>query len=131
MALSIAVAVLIIGGAVFFSGRNDSDSTVFGNGGNVNNVSIVDGKQIIDISAKGGYRPRKTIAKANMPTIIRMNTQGTFDCSAALSIPSLNFRKVLSPTGMTEIEIPPRQAGSELKGICAMGMYSFTVDFSE
>lgn len=95
---------------------------------NANNVSIVDGKQIIEINAKGGYQPRKNIAKAGIPTIIRFNTKGTFDCSSAVRIPSMNISKSLPQTGSTDIDIGTGTIGT-LKGSCGMGMYPFEVEF--
>ena len=96
----------------------------------INNVSIVDGKQIIDITAKGKYNPRVTQAKADMPTTIKVGTNGTYDCTAALTIPSLNYSTNLPASGTTEIEVPPQKAGTSLKGICSMGMYSFAINFN-
>ncbi len=93
------------------------------------NVTIVDGTQIIEITAKGGYFPRSTVAKADMPTILRVKTEGTFDCSSSISIPDLNYRANLEPSGVTKIEIPPQKSGTSFDGFCAMGMYNFEVDF--
>lgn len=123
--ISIIVAVLFIGGALLLGGGASGGSTV----ASIDNVSIVDGKQIIEITAKGGYQPRTTIAKAGVPTALKINTKGTFDCSAAISIPSLGYRKNLPPSAETLIDIPVQEAGTTLKGICAMGMYSFNVQF--
>lgn len=95
-----------------------------------NNVSIVDGKQIITINAKGSYSPKMTTARADMPTVIKMNTQGTFDCTAALTIPSLGYRNNLPPSGETLIDVPPQKAGATIRGGCAMGMYNFKVQFN-
>lgn len=95
-----------------------------------NNVSVVDGKQIITVNAKGSYSPKVTTAKANMPTVIKMNTQGTFDCTSALSIPGLGYRSNLPPSGETLIDVPPQKAGATIRGVCAMGMYSFSINFN-
>jgi len=94
----------------------------------VNNVTIVDGKQIVEINAKGGYQPRKSIAKEGIPTIIRFNTKGTFDCSSAVRIPSMNISKSLPQTGTTDIDIGSGQLGT-LQGSCGMGMYPFEIEF--
>lgn len=121
--VSIIVALVLIGGALMLTRSNSqSDSVV------VNNVSIVDGKQIIEINAKGGYQPRKSIAKAGIPTIIRFSTKGTFDCSSSVRIPSLNISKSLPQSGATDIDIGSGQLGT-LKGSCGMGMYPFEVKF--
>jgi plastocyanin domain-containing protein len=65
-----------------------------------------------------------------MPTILKMDTQGTFDCSSSLTIPALGIMKALPPSGETEIEIPPQNAGTTMHGLCAMGMYNFAVNFN-
>jgi plastocyanin domain-containing protein len=121
---SIILGLALIGGAFMLVGRGDTESQVSSAG----NVSIVDGKQIIDIRAKGGYTPRKSIAQAGIPTIIRFNTQGTFDCSSAVRIPSMNISRSLPQTGSTDIDIGTPQVAT-LKGSCGMGMYPFEVEF--
>lgn len=122
----IIAAVVVMGGIfVFLSKGNKNDQTQA-----ASNVSIVDGTQIIEIKAKGGYSPRLTQAKANMPTIIKVKTEGTFDCSSALTVPSLSYQKNLPPSGVTEIRVPQQQAGTSLKGLCSMAMYNFSVQFN-
>ncbi len=122
--ISIIVAVVLIGGAFMLTkGGSDNTPTV-----TANNVSVVDGTQIIEISAKGGYQPRKSIAKAGIPTIIRFDTKGTFDCSSSVRIPSMNISKNLPQTGSTDIDIGDSKLGT-LKGSCGMGMYPFEVEF--
>ncbi len=93
-----------------------------------NNVTVVDGKQIITINAKGGYQPRKSIAKAGIPTIIRFDTNRTFDCSSSVRIPSMNISKVFPQTGSTDIDVGTQQVAT-LQGTCGMGMYPFEVEF--
>jgi plastocyanin domain-containing protein len=122
--ISIIASVILIGGAFVLtrSGISPSDTV------SANNVSIVDGKQIIEINAKGGYQPRKSIAKAGIPTIIRFNTKGTFDCSSSVRIPSMNISKSLPQTGSIDIDIGSSKLGL-LQGSCGMGMYPFEVEF--
>jgi plastocyanin domain-containing protein len=122
--LSIVIATVLIGGAVILTKNNGTQQE------STNNISVVDGKQIIEIKAKGGYSPRVTVAQANIPTVLRVTTNSTFDCSIGLSIPKLNFRENLSPTGVKEIEVPAQAAGSEMRGVCSMGMYNFAVKFN-
>lgn len=38
-------------------------------------------------------------------------------------------RKNLPPSGTTDIEIPPQKAGAVVQGLCAMGMYNFSIKF--
>ncbi len=95
----------------------------------VNNVSFTEGKQIVAITAKGGYSPKVSEARADMPTVLRIKTNGTFDCSSALTIPSIGYRENLPPSGTTDIEILPQKSGTIMQGICSMGMYHFVVNF--
>lgn len=121
------VGAVLIGGAVFLTnGENVSRTEVK----EVNNVSIVDGTQIVEIDAKGGYLPRKSIAKAGVPTVLRFNTNVTFDCSSSVRIPSLDISKILPQTGSTDIDIGVNKVGT-LDGTCSMGMYPFEVEFVE
>lgn len=122
--ISILVAVVLIGGAFMLTkGKSESKAAT-----PVNNVSMVDGKQIITINAKGGYQPTNSIAKAGVPTVIRFDTKGTFDCSSSIRIPSMNITKVLPQTGTTDIDIGSQQVAT-LQGTCGMGMYPFEVEF--
>ena len=107
--------------------QKNTTATVVPNG--QSHVSIVDGTQVIAIDAKGGYAPRNTTAKANMPTTLNIKTNGTYDCSSSVSIPSLGYRTNLPPSGITPVEIPPQPAGTTINGVCAMGMYHFAVNF--
>lgn len=124
--ISIIVAGLLIGGAIMLGGKGTPQSGIPVVA--ANNVSIVDGKQIIEIHAKGGYQPRKSVAKAGIPTILRFDTSGTFDCSSSVRIPSMNITKILPQTGTTDIDLGNPQLAT-LQGTCGMGMYPFEVDF--
>jgi plastocyanin domain-containing protein len=93
-------------------------------------VSNEGDKQIVNVTAKGGYSPARIQASANKDTILRIKTNSTFDCSAALSIPSLGVNKMLPPTGSTDFEIGSQKAGTQLNGTCAMGMYNFSIYFN-
>ncbi len=86
-------------------------------------------KQIVELTAKGGYSPAIVQASANKGTVLRVKTNNTFDCSSALSIPSLGINKMLPPTGSTDINIGAQQAGTQIDGTCSMGMYNFSIKF--
>lgn len=123
--IAIVVSIFLILGAVFVSQRNDvTPQTV-----EKANVIIENGKQIVTIDAKGGYSPSLSKVRADMPTVLRIQTKGTFDCSSAVVIPSIDYHKNLPQSGVTEIELPPQKAGSTLEGMCAMGMYTFDIAF--
>ena len=120
--ISVCISALLIFGAFWFTGGSvgvDNETA----------VSVVDGKQLIDITAKGGYSPRVILASAGVPTTLRVNTKGTFDCSASLVIPKLQYQKFLSPTGTEEIPISAEEAQGTMQGLCSMGMYNFQIKF--
>lgn len=128
--VAIIIASLIIGSAIYFSGskQRSEQGVEEENVVNANNVSIVDGKQIIEITAKGGYRPAHSVAKAGIPTILRLNTNGTFDCTSIVRIPSLNISQNLPISGSTDISLGTQKA-TVLQGTCGMGMYPFDITF--
>lgn len=123
LAASLVVAVVIVGGAVAFSVGSDETNEV------VQNVHMEGEKQVVEIDVKGGYSPKVSTAQAGVPTVLRLKTNGTYDCSAAVNIPALNFRKNLETAGVTEVEVPAHAAQGTLDGTCAMGMYGFSVKF--
>jgi Cu+-exporting ATPase len=124
--LALVIAALLIVGSIALTQIKPSPQGA--PSAPANNISIENGKQIIDITAKGGYSPRVSTAKAGIPTIIRFHTTGTFDCSSAVRIPSMGVSQFLPPTGTTDIAINNPQAGP-LQGMCGMGMYPFQIVF--
>ena len=124
--ISIIVALLLIGGAMVLSGNNSGTANT--GGASANNVSVVNGQQIVTINTKGGYQPQKSTAKAGLPTVLRFVTNGTFDCSSSIRIPSLGLSKILPQSGNTDIDAGTPQVGV-LQGTCGMGMYRFEVNF--
>ena len=123
--LALMITALLVGGAVVFTRSDSSNKT----SGEVYLATIMEGKQIIEIKAKGGYSPRIINAKAGVPTTIKMETTNTFDCSASLVIPEISYQKFLKPTGIEEIEISAEKAKGTMQGLCSMGMYSFLIKF--
>ncbi|MCX6788864.1 MAG: cupredoxin domain-containing protein [bacterium] len=124
---SIIIAVgIIVFGFLIYGGDVKSGT----NPPSTNNISIVNGKQIIEINAKGGYSPRENSAQAGIATVLKVKTRGTFDCSSYLVIPSMGYRTNLPPTGEKEIEIPPQKVGSVIHASCGMGMYNFQINFN-
>ena len=84
--------------------------------------------QIVTITVKSGYNPKMSTVQAGIPTVIRFDTNGTFDCSAGIRIPSLGISQSLPSNGTTDVSIGTLSAGGSIKGTCSMGMYTFEVD---
>lgn len=126
--ISIFVAAVIISGAFLIVGSGRTPQT-----GNIpaepaQNVTVANNVQIIEIRAKGAYTPRVSVAKAGIPTVLRVTTNGTYDCSAAIRVPSLGISKMLPPNGSTDLALGTPEAGT-LRGTCGMGMYNFEIRF--
>lgn len=117
------VAVGFVGYLFTQAGGSNSASGV----PSANNVSMVDGQQIVTLTAKVGYTPRVSAVKAGVPTILRVETKGTFDCSSQIRVPSLNISQALPATGTTDIALGSLSAG-KLDGTCGMGMYPFQLN---
>lgn len=120
---AMVIAVGMIALALFSSPQNSKEDVA-----SADNVKIENGVQVVEITASGGYSPRKSLAKANTPTVIKFKTDGTFDCSIAVRIQKLGISKQLPPTGSTEVDIGTQPVG-KLRGSCAMGMYPFEITF--
>ncbi len=113
---------ILIAGVIFVFAHN------FG-GGSSGRATIQNGEQVVQMTAKGGYSPNKIVAKAGMPTKLEVATNETFDCSSSIKIPSLGITKLLPESGTTSINIPAQKAGTNITGLCSMGMYKFDIAF--
>src|SRR3989344_3616633 len=96
----ITLALVAAIGIIFTGGKGGAQS-----------IEIKDGVQYITISAGGGYSPKITNAKGGIPTKLIVKTNGTYDCTASLAIHSLNYQKILPPTGEEIIDIGIPKAG--------------------
>ncbi len=121
--ISLIISALIIIGTYFFFVANTTKAPM------VSLIEVKDGIQYVTIQVKGGYSPRVTLAKADIPTKLVMKTNETYDCSSSLVIKSLGYQKNLPPTGETIIDVGIKKKGENLEGACSMGMYGFKVEF--
>jgi len=88
-------------------------------------------QQIIEVTAaSGGYSPRKIEAKAGVPTILVLKSEGAYGCERAFNIPDLNISEILPENGQTEFDLGTQTKGTKLLGVCSMGMYYFQIFFN-
>lgn len=127
--IAIGLSILLIGGAVVLtnSRANDRDNGVQAPA--VSNVHMENGVQIVDLTARGGFLPNKSVAQAGIPTVVRFITKNTFDCSASVRIPSMDISRALPSNGTTDIDIGVQPVGT-FRGTCSMGMYPFEIAFN-
>ena len=121
------IAIVVLGYFVLQTAKPSEDTALVSKQPPVSNVSFRGGEQVVEIKAKGGYLPRVSTAKAGVPTILKFDTNGTFDCSSQVRIPSMNISQSLPPSGVTEIALGTLEEGT-VQGTCGMGMYPFEIN---
>ena len=121
---AIVTLALLAGIVIIFSGNKDGTQL------SGSSVEVKDGVQYVRIEAGGGYSPQISEAQAGIPTKLIVKTDGVYDCSSSLVIPSMKYQKVLAPVGEEVIDIGIPKIGEPLNGLCGMGMYSFQVNFN-
>lgn len=126
----IITLALVVGLGIIFVGGSKSENSNTTSIQQAQNVEMRDGVQYITIDAKGGYSPKISSAKADIPTKLVVKTNGTYDCSSSLVIKSIGYQKILAQTGEEIIDIGTPKAGVPLQGVCGMGMYNFSINFS-
>ena len=80
------------------------------------------GRQVVEITVRGGYRPDAIRARAGVPLRIVFRRDDDDACSerVVFSAPKLDRR--LAPAGMTTVDLPAQPAG-EIRFTCGMGRY--------
>ena len=96
--------------------------------GPATNVVVRDGVQYVTINARGGYRPKTSAIKSDIPTKLIVKTNNTYDCSSSLVVRSVNYRGMLLASGETEIDLGTPKSGEKIAGTCSMGMYNFSIN---
>ena len=94
------------------------------------NVTEVNGKQIIKIKVDSGYSPSTTNAKAGVPTQIEFDGGSGYDCSHGVNIPSIGYSGRVPTNSSIFTDLGNQAVGSVLSGTCSMGMYNFTINFN-
>lgn len=124
---SVIITTVLLFGGIFFLVSGSSKSS-----DNNAKAATIDssGQQVVEITAKTGYSPKLSLAQANKPILLRVDTKGTYDCSSGIRIPKLNISKQLPADGTTDIEIPAQTAGTTIDFTCSMGMYSGQIKIS-
>jgi len=88
-------------------------------------------QQITEVTANsGGYLPGKIEAKAGVPTILVMKSEGAYGCERAFNIPDLKISGILPENGQTQFDLGAHAKGTKLLGVCSMGMYYFQIFFN-
>mgnify|MGYP003393874439 CR=1 FL=1 len=85
-------------------------------------VQIVDGKQIVKMTASGyTYTPNRFTVVEGVPVEWQIDGGNAAGCGKVVVMPSLGISKYLSPQGITTITFTPTQTG-DIPFNCSMGM---------
>lgn len=128
--ISIIISLVIVGGTFYFVSEKSTSTDVGSEVAQSQNVEIRDGVQYVTVTAQGGYSPRTSVVQPDIPTKLIVKTNGTYDCSASLSIREVSFQKILQPTGEEIIDLGTLKKGGKVQGVCGMGMYNFQIKSS-
>jgi len=125
--VSIILSITIVGGAFYMVSKTPDVSSGDTEVAQMQNAEMRDGVQYVTITAKGGYSPKLSSIKSDVPTKLIIKTSSTYDCSASLVMRSLGFQKVLAPTQEEVIDLGTPKSGEKIQGVCSMGMYNFQI----
>ena len=125
--ISIVLSIAIVGGAFYFVTKTPEVSLGNTEVAQTQNTEMRDGVQYVTLTAKGGYFPKLSSIKPDIPTKLIVKTSGTYDCSASLVMRSVGFQKVLGPTQEEIIDLGTPKSGEKIQGVCSMGMYNFQI----
>lgn len=125
--ISIVLSIAIIGGALYVVTKSPDTSVSGAEVAQTENTELRDGVQYVTLTAKGGYFPKLSSIKPDIPTKLIVKTNSTYDCSASLVVRSVGFQKILSPTHEEIIDLGTPKAGDNINGVCSMGMYNFQI----
>jgi plastocyanin domain-containing protein len=121
------IALIAVFGFWFF---NQKPSTASATTSTNNTVSIVDGKQIVKMTASySGYSPNRITIKAGLPVVWQITTSGNAGCASALVAPQLFSDMVsLNPDSTTTKEFTAPSTPGIYRFSCSMGMYTGTFE---
>jgi plastocyanin domain-containing protein len=117
------IALVALFGFWFF---NQKPSTASATTSTDNSVTIVDGKQIVKMTASySGYSPSLIKIKTGLPVVWQITTSGNAGCASALVAPTLFSDMIsLAPSSTTTKEFVAPAAPGVYRFSCSMGMYT-------
>ncbi|MDQ3502245.1 MAG: cupredoxin domain-containing protein, partial [Actinomycetota bacterium] len=98
----------------FFAPRTATDARVEG------------GRQVVDVTVKGGYSPSLIRVEAGTPVRLRFHRQENSDCTSRVVFPNLRKSASLEAFGMTTLDLEIAEPG-EYSWACGMNMLHGTL----
>lgn len=85
------------------------------------------GQQIVNVTVRSdSYSPAVMRARAGVPTVLVLSSQGARGCVRSFQIPARNVEEVLPATGETRIDLGVLAPG-RVDYSCSMGMYTGSI----
>jgi Cu+-exporting ATPase len=84
------------------------------------------GRQVVDITVRGGYSPNRVTVEAGKPVRLRFDRQENSDCSARVVFPDLRKSATLAAFGTTTLDLDITEPG-EYSWACGMNMLHGTL----
>lgn len=124
--LIVLLSLFNINNGLTLAGYNIASAFSFGssNSGQSNTptAQIVDGKQIVKMTASGyTYTPNRFTVVEGVPVEWQIDGGNAAGCGKVIVMPTLGISKYLSPEGITTITFTPTQTG-DIPFNCSMGM---------
>ncbi len=89
-------------------------------------AQMEDGRQVVDITVKGGYSPSLVRVEAGKPVRLRFDRQENSDCTARVVFPDLRKSATLAAFGTTTLDLDIAEPG-EYSWACGMNMLHGTL----
>ena len=84
-------------------------------------AGTANGRQVIHVAVRGGYRPARIEARAGVPLRLVFDRRETADCSERVVFSSPRLERRLGP-GRTIVDLPAQPAGV-IRFTCSLGRY--------
>ena len=89
-------------------------------------AQVEDGRQVVDITVKGGYSPSLIRVEAGTPVRLRFDRQENSDCTARVVFPDFRKSASLAAFGTTTLDLDVQEPG-EYSWACGMNMLHGTL----
>jgi len=119
----VMIGIVSMSNGLALAGVDLSLSSLFSkNGQAVGAVTMVDGKQIVEMKVDGyEYSPANFTVKKGIPVEWKIDGRKAAGCAKVITAPSIDMTKMLSSSEITTIAFTPQESGT-IPFSCSMGM---------
>jgi hypothetical protein len=88
------------------------------------------GRQVVEITVRAGYRPGEILARAGLPLRIVFRREDDDVCTERVVFSAPRLERHLAPTGTTTVDLPAQPPG-DIRFTCGMGRYRGHIELVE